>query len=392
MSCDPAANGFQITENYVLGPSGEDLSMVDGTNTWQRTNVYVGGRLMATYDQAGLHFHLSDPLGTRRVQLSGNLTSPDQTQPLGQAELDCQSLPYGDQQSCTPAPNAPPSSDDATPLHFTGKERDAESGNDYFGARYYASSMGRFMSPDYSDDDSQGEPVPFFNPSNPQTLNLFSYAHDNPFTGSDPDGHDVNVCTTGSDGNQQCTEMSNDQYQAAQQASNGSLNVPTLDQVGSNGNGSGQFNSTAITDSSGNIVGTATYVSDGGADYYANANGYQTLATASRGMKQVTAGYGIVFGAGMVAADIAAGAGLTTLGDLSPNAQFTEHGVQRLAQRGITPGQVQEAIDAAKKTGDVVQKIGKYGTKQLEYTANGLKVFVEQEGANAGKVITAYFH
>jgi len=32
--------------------------------------------------------------------------------------------------------------------HFTGKERDTESGLDYFGARYYASSMGRFMSPD----------------------------------------------------------------------------------------------------------------------------------------------------------------------------------------------------------------------------------------------------
>jgi len=33
---------------------------------------------------------------------------------------------------------------------YSGKERDAESGNDYFGARYYASSMGRFMSPDWS--------------------------------------------------------------------------------------------------------------------------------------------------------------------------------------------------------------------------------------------------
>ena len=32
----------------------------------------------------------------------------------------------------------------------TGKERDTESGNDYFGARYYASSMGRMMSPDPS--------------------------------------------------------------------------------------------------------------------------------------------------------------------------------------------------------------------------------------------------
>ncbi len=31
---------------------------------------------------------------------------------------------------------------------YTGKERDAESGLDYFGARYYGSNMGRFMSPD----------------------------------------------------------------------------------------------------------------------------------------------------------------------------------------------------------------------------------------------------
>jgi RHS repeat-associated protein len=31
---------------------------------------------------------------------------------------------------------------------FTGKERDSESGNDYFGARYFGSNMGRFLSPD----------------------------------------------------------------------------------------------------------------------------------------------------------------------------------------------------------------------------------------------------
>ena len=31
---------------------------------------------------------------------------------------------------------------------FTSKERDGETGLDYFGARYYASAMGRFTSPD----------------------------------------------------------------------------------------------------------------------------------------------------------------------------------------------------------------------------------------------------
>ncbi len=30
---------------------------------------------------------------------------------------------------------------------FTGKERDAESNLDYFGARYYGSSLGRFVPP-----------------------------------------------------------------------------------------------------------------------------------------------------------------------------------------------------------------------------------------------------
>ena len=35
-------------------------------------------------------------------------------------------------------------------LIYTGKERDTESGNDYFDARYYSSTMGRFLSPDWS--------------------------------------------------------------------------------------------------------------------------------------------------------------------------------------------------------------------------------------------------
>jgi hypothetical protein len=34
------------------------------------------------------------------------------------------------------------------PIQFTGKERYAESGLDYFGARYYSGAQGRFTSPD----------------------------------------------------------------------------------------------------------------------------------------------------------------------------------------------------------------------------------------------------
>ena len=70
--------------------------------------------------------------------------------------------------------------------HFTGKERDAESGLDYFGARYYASNMGRWMSPDWA---AKATPVPYAKLDNPQSLNLYSYVLNNPLSKTDPDGH-----------------------------------------------------------------------------------------------------------------------------------------------------------------------------------------------------------
>jgi hypothetical protein len=134
--------------------------------------------------------------------------------------------------------------------------------------------MGRFLSPDSVGGD----------PTNPQSWNLYSYVWNNPLKNTDPDGHDVNVCTSDSNGNQQCTEMSNEQYQAAQQG-NGSLNVPTLDQVGNNQT-NGTFNATAITDANGNTVGTATYVpTNPGIDPFVGNNmaGYQTLVAPNNG-------------------------------------------------------------------------------------------------------------
>jgi RHS repeat-associated protein len=65
----------------------------------------------------------------------------------------------------------------------TGKERDAESGNDYFEARYYSSAMGRFISPD--------KPFADQHPANPQSWNLYSYTRNNPLTSVDTDGEAV---------------------------------------------------------------------------------------------------------------------------------------------------------------------------------------------------------
>ena len=71
------------------------------------------------------------------------------------------------------------------PSRSTGKERDSESGNDYFGKRYYASSMGRWLSPDLVNITEER----MMNPAN--TLNKYAYAADNPLKFVDPDGQDV---------------------------------------------------------------------------------------------------------------------------------------------------------------------------------------------------------
>src|SRR6185437_455260 len=78
---------------------------------------------------------------------------------------------------------------------YTGKERDTESGLDYFGARYLSSSMGRFMSPDPLGGHLE----------NPQSLNKYAYALNNPLTNTDPTGLDSYLqCTSTKDNASTC--------------------------------------------------------------------------------------------------------------------------------------------------------------------------------------------
>ncbi len=157
-----------VTDEYLLGLNGEQLTEVNSSG-WTHSNVYAGGHLLATYEgpagteQQGYYFHFTDWLGTERVQAYAD----------GDPNVQCISYPFGDGSICQ----------HATEQQFTGKERDPETLNDYFGVRYYLSGAGRFLSPDPSGISAQDA-------SNPQSFNLYSYALNAPLTLVDATGLD----------------------------------------------------------------------------------------------------------------------------------------------------------------------------------------------------------
>jgi RHS repeat-associated protein len=171
LSCN---NSFTPSKTFVTGPNGEQLDQLSGTGAVY-SNVFANGQLLATYQYSGSNwtFALNDWLGTKRVVVNANGT---------QAEA-CTGYPFGDGMNCTGG--------DPSPQHFTGKVRDVESNNDYFGARYYSNNTGRFLIPDWS---AKEEPVPYAALNNPQTLNLYPYVANNPLSRSDADGHCFPFC------------------------------------------------------------------------------------------------------------------------------------------------------------------------------------------------------
>ena len=171
----PLSSGFTISTRWLVGLGGDQVTELNSAGNWAHSNIFAAGKLTATYDTNGIHFELSDPLGTKRVQANAS----------GQVDEYCTSLPFGNDltnplgASCT-------GSEDATEHHFTQKERDTESGNDYFFARYYTSALGRFTTPDWS---AKTDPVPYAVFDDPQSLNLYAYVRNNPIVHFDENGH-----------------------------------------------------------------------------------------------------------------------------------------------------------------------------------------------------------
>jgi RHS repeat-associated protein len=166
-SCDPSINGYQAVKDSILGPMGGQLTETGidayGKVVWAHTNVWAGGKLLATYDPNGIHFYITDWAGSRRVQ----------TDYQGVVEQTCGNLPYGDGVTCGPNP--------AEDL-YAGLDRDSESGLDHAMYRQYSSTFGRWTTP-----DPYGGSYDF---SNPQSFNRYAYVNGSPLGATDRSGLD----------------------------------------------------------------------------------------------------------------------------------------------------------------------------------------------------------
>jgi RHS repeat-associated protein len=97
---------------------------------WKKLYLSLNGHKFLEYSNNTTYFFHTDHLGTPRAQ--SNLSA-------GVVET-WRAYPYGEQWQQTGGAGAT--------HRYTGKERDTESSNDYFGARYYWSGSGRWMSVD----------------------------------------------------------------------------------------------------------------------------------------------------------------------------------------------------------------------------------------------------
>ena len=188
-----APMGTDSDTTYAYDGEGRRVrKVVGGTGGITTTYVYnVLGQLVAEFggaasEQSGTQYLTPDHLGSTRVVTGagGAILSRHDYLPFGE-EIG---TAYGGRSSVS---GYTASLADGPSQKFTGKERDAESGLDYFGARYFSGAGGRFTG---VDPENAGA-----DPADPQSWNGYAYARNNPLLYVDPDGRYFVVCQSDGD-------------------------------------------------------------------------------------------------------------------------------------------------------------------------------------------------
>jgi RHS repeat-associated protein len=154
-----SADGQRVKKE---GPSGSTIyigRLYERTGPLTTRHVFAGGLRIASVSSDGtVKYYHSDHLGSTRV-VTGSASESLAYRPFGAPQSD----------------NAP----SVTKFKFTSQELDVESGRYLFPARPYDPTLGRFTSPDTMVSDFE----------DPQALNRYSYARNNPGRFVDPSGH-----------------------------------------------------------------------------------------------------------------------------------------------------------------------------------------------------------
>jgi len=149
-------DGSIQTETIYIG------SLYEITNGSIKKHIFAGSNKVCTIEPEHTYYTHSDHLGSSNVitDESGAKASQTEYQPYGKISEQI--------------------GDSVTNYKFTGKELDS-TGLYYYGARYYDSEIGRFITPDSIVQS----------PYDPQTLNRYAYCRNNPLIYIDPSGHSI---------------------------------------------------------------------------------------------------------------------------------------------------------------------------------------------------------
>jgi RHS repeat-associated protein len=175
---------------FVVNPNGKRDTVWDGHSHAELRHQYYWGTAPFAWYDGYTHFQTLDYMGTARIQ----------TSETGTVEGVYSFLPWGD--SLSGAGNGSDAYSGGAAVndayHFAGLDHDYETDTDHAQFRQYSPAQGRWLSPDPYGGS--------YDPTNPQSLNRFSYVLNNPLTFTDPLGLESAVGGSGCGNDPNCSE------------------------------------------------------------------------------------------------------------------------------------------------------------------------------------------